>query len=133
MLFKLLYYSGKREHYQSIFVYCCLFLYASTLLKPVLPSIVDLMDHGFCYSEHMAKVHKHLGADHVHKEYLSILNNDKGDNNKYILEEAFGDTHLIVNSLVILGITPCSYSPFKCHIVALSRGYCLYDYPPPRM
>lgn len=51
-------------------------IYATILIRPVMPTLADLVSHVLNYKEHNATVHKHDGKLHVHNEYIATANKD---------------------------------------------------------
>jgi len=51
-------------------LYILLFSYGTVIIKPVMPSLSDLVAHIFWYSHHMATIHYEHGKYHVHYDYL---------------------------------------------------------------
>ena len=60
--------------------YLLLCIYATIMIKPVMPTIADSFAHILNYSEHIATVHYEDGKYHVHHEYIEAAKkNSHGD------------------------------------------------------
>jgi hypothetical protein len=55
------------------------FLYTASVVKPVLPMVVDLLAHTFQELEHTSTVHAHNGEQHVHLEMQQLATPDSED------------------------------------------------------
>ena len=110
--------------------------YASLLLKPVMPILVDNMAHALWAKQHYQVMHKHGGKNHVHKEMQKIAKEDAGGSSE-AKHKVQSDTtpHLAAtspaysagkqahHSLLIYAEYACSYPVTES----------LPDYPPPRV
>ena len=63
--------------------YLLLCIYATVMIKPVLPTITDSFAHILNYSEHIATVHYHNGNQHVHLEYIEAAKKDSQQDTPY--------------------------------------------------
>src|SRR3954447_18825807 len=63
-----------------ILPYLLLCIYATTMIKPVMPTVSDIFAHIFNYSDHMLTVHHHHGKSHVHLEYIEAAKKDSHTN-----------------------------------------------------
>jgi hypothetical protein len=63
-----------------ILPYLLLCIYATTMIKPVMPTVSDIFAHIFNYSDHMLTVHRHNGKSHVHFEYIEAAKKDSHTN-----------------------------------------------------
>ena len=101
--------------------YLLLFIYATIIIKPVMPTLADGFAHLLNYSEHFATVHYEDGKYHVHHEYIesakdithddSASNNitKKADNsNEYIMLHVFSNSFIPAFSQAPLSLLyPC--------------------------
>src|SRR4051794_23718468 len=60
--------------------YLLLCIYATIMIKPVMPTVSDIFAHIFNYSDHMLTVHHHHGISHVHFEYIEAAKKDSHTN-----------------------------------------------------
>ena len=113
-------------------LYFVLFIYTTTMLKPVFPYLKDTIAHIFWYSEHMATVHFENGKFHIHKEVLEEAKktaNEKSD----IQKKALSQDDYILSTIGIELVNKFHkekgfcYSAPKEILLPLS---C--EYPPPR-
>ena len=56
--------------------YLLLCIYATIMIKPVMPTVSDIFAHIFNYQDHMLTVHHHHGKSHVHFEYIEAAKKD---------------------------------------------------------
>ena len=61
---------------KKILSYLVLCVYASIMIKPVMPTITDVFAHVLNYKEHIATVHQHNGKFHVHNDYIEAAKRD---------------------------------------------------------
>ncbi|MBC7886924.1 MAG: hypothetical protein H7Z13_03485 [Ferruginibacter sp.] len=75
---------------KKILSYLLIFIYATIMIKPVMPSIADGFAHLLNYREHKATVHVENGKYHVHYEYIEAAKNNSKENAPYnnILKKA---------------------------------------------
>ena len=59
-----------------ILSYLLLCVYATIMIKSVMPTVSDIFAHIFNYSDHMLTVHHHHGKSHVHLEYTEAAKKD---------------------------------------------------------
>ena len=112
--------------------YILLLLYATVMLKPMMPTIIDGMAHLFWYSHHIATVHYEHGSLHVHYDYLQAAKKESGDKSTALPKP---DT----NSTEHLGIKPIHALPparqdiiyYQYQPSNLSTPDTHRDYPPP--
>lgn len=68
---------------KNILSYLLLCIYATIMIKPVMPTVTDVFAHVLNYKEHMATVHKHNGKFHVHYDYIEAAKKTSHEDNPY--------------------------------------------------
>ena len=104
------------------------------LLKPVMPSVADLLAHTFWYSQHMATVHFENGKYHVHYQYIEeSKKNFPGKNSHAIKNETSINDHLVIINEYDFSIDTIISNQFSSTSVSILNNYSNCDYPPPKV
>ncbi|MEP7142817.1 MAG: hypothetical protein ABI707_08100 [Ferruginibacter sp.] len=94
---------------KRILSYLLLCIYATIMIKPVMPTITDMLAHLLNYSEHMATVHhSHGGKSHVHYEYIEAAKKNSHEDNPYnnIFKKGDGSSeHILFTTAIVPSIT----------------------------
>jgi len=111
-----------------------LVVYATLLVKPVVPYFVDIAQHIFNYSEHITTVHFENGKYHVHNELKEAAKkrnqqkespNLKKDSSQ---NECIG--HAAINKLIFRLRLKKTHYHTSSNLVFL---HLANDYPPPKV
>ena len=89
----------------KILSYFLLCIYATIMIKPIMPTIVDVFAHIFNYSEHMATVHFENGKYHVHYDYIEAAKNNTQEDsttNSLVKKVFLTHEHTIATTLIPL-------------------------------
>ncbi len=119
---------------KKLLPYLLICLYASSMIKPVMPYIIDGLSHILNFQGHMATVHAHYGKYHAHTEVAKTAKNDNSEKNANTLKKDASEKEYI-------GIDEGCVSRFQFEAnkykTALPMGtisiYLTNDYPPPRV
>ncbi|MEO6719411.1 MAG: hypothetical protein ABIN67_03555 [Ferruginibacter sp.] len=68
---------------KSILSYLLLCVYATILVKPVMPTLADTFAHILNYSDHITTVHHENGKYHVHYEYVEAAKKNSSEQAPY--------------------------------------------------
>ena len=101
----------------KILSYFLLCIYATIMIKPIMPTIVDVFAHVFNYSEHMATVHFENGKYHVHYDYIAAAKNrtqEDSTTNSLVKKVFLTYEHTILSTLTPLFFEENS-SSFQFH------------------
>lgn len=72
-----------------ILSYAILAVYATIMIKPIMPTLADGFAHLLNYQDHIATVHKHNGKSHTHFEYIEAARNQADKNNPLNTNDGF--------------------------------------------
>ena len=119
---------------KKLLPYLLICLYTSSMIKPVMPYIIDSLGHILNYQGHIASVHAHYGKYHAHVEIAKAAKNDNSDKNtnttkKDSLEKEYIGVDKDCVSLFQVGA--CKFAtalPKRTISIYLNN-----DYPPPRV
>ncbi len=76
--------------------YYLLLIYATVILKPIIPLAEDSLAHCFAEAYHEATVHAKYGNNHLEKEEADTNDSNDNNNNKNVLkEDSANSTHII--------------------------------------
>lgn len=114
-------------------LYILLFSYTAMLCKPVLPYVVDALEHVLFYKQHIATVHIEDGKMHVHKEAVDAgADNNDQEPSTAVKKSSVSWDHILpiglYNYLPTLIETDFDQRPY----IASYHIFSFSDYPPPR-
>lgn len=115
-------------------LYILLISYTSMLCKPLLPYVVDTVEHILLYNQHLATVHVENGEMHVHKEAVDAGADQQDDQpNTTIKKSSTSWDHLapsFANSYTpsFIKIALNQHLPISSYYT-----FSFSDYPPPRL
>ena len=114
--------------------YLLLFTYLTTLLKPVIPYIMDGFAHILYFDDHMTIVHAHNGNYHVHSEVAEETKKETGQKStENSTKKAAGFTDAIISGKTDFKrqwLNTLYYIEFTTNIESI----CLAgNYPPPKL
>jgi hypothetical protein len=119
---------------KKVFIYLLFFSYTTMLLKPVMPSVADLLAHTFWYSHHMATVHFENGKYHVHYQYMEESKKNFPEKNSHFLKnETTANDHLASNNEYDFSMHIILSNHFTSTSACLPNTGLTSDYPPPRI
>ncbi|HEY0058899.1 MAG TPA: hypothetical protein VGB56_07170 [Flavisolibacter sp.] len=108
-----------------------MFLYTASVVKPVLPLLVDVLAHTFQELEHTSTVHAHNGEQHVHLEMQSLVAEQHDDAPAPTIE--FSVTPHLVSTIEIAFLTPGrARAAWGRMIPILPVTHLRMPFPPPR-
>lgn len=114
--------------------YLFICLYSFIMIKPLLPYIIDNLDHILNFQEHMATVHAHHGDHHVHTEVAKTAKNDNNEKSTNTLKKDASEKEYIIvdkDCVLCFQIEPRKY--FTALPKFIVSSYLNNDYPPPRV
>ena len=117
---------------KKVFIYLFIFSYTVIILKPVLPTISDIVAHIFWYSEHMATVHYENGKYHVHNDYIQAAKKDYPEKNNTLKEDDLINIHLPVGQQYNFRVYILLQNKFNIFSTMLASSYASCHYPPPK-
>jgi hypothetical protein len=109
-----------------------LFSYVTVIIKPVMPSLSDLVAHVFWYSHHMATVHYEHGKYHVHYDYLEAAKKESKEKTPaHTINNRDDNEHLAVTEVYFVALF-FSEVLLRDNRKLVLVFTCLHtDYPPP--
>ena len=108
-------------------------LYATIMLKPVMPYIADGVAHILNYKGHMATVHAHNGKYHVHTEVAENTKNENSEKNTNGLKkEASENDHIVTHKAIVPNLHCKLLKYFNSLNVSVASIFVNNDFPPPR-
>ena len=116
--------------------YYLLLLYATVILKPLIPVAEDSLEHCFAEAYHIATVHAKYGNNHLEKQVADTNdNNDNSKNNKNVLrEDDAASVHVVsVISNHYLEIINAQKSYVLQPISSIQKIILSKIYPPPKL
>ena len=115
--------------------YLLLFIYLTTLLKPVIPYIMDGFAHILYFDDHMTMVHAHNGNYHVHSEVAEGTKKESGQRStENSTKKADSFTNDIISAKTDVegqwNLNTLYYTEFSINIETISLSV---NYPPPKL
>jgi hypothetical protein len=115
-------------------LYILLFSYTSMLCKPILPYVVDTLEHILLYDQHIATVHVENGKMHVHKEAVDAGADLKDDQPSTSVKKSYSSwdhlppvfTNCYIPTFIEIALN--QYLPISSYPI-----FSFSDYPPPRL
>jgi hypothetical protein len=112
--------------------YYLLLIYATVILKPLIPVAEDAIMHCFAEAYHIATVHAIEGKDHVEKEMAASGANDDSSKNQKAdkAEQTIHETAIVYT---LIPLHPCPLIPGYALLKESLSNICIdFINPPPR-
>ncbi|HZE82902.1 MAG TPA: hypothetical protein VE035_01275 [Puia sp.] len=114
-------------------LYLLMFSYSTMLIRPVMPSVLDLIAHTFWYSQHMATVHFENGKYHVHYEYMAESRKNFPEKSTAVRTDSPASDHLVSRTTYNFSISlPVIKKERTRESFSLPSCFLASDYPPPK-
>ena len=118
---------------KKLIPYLFIALYATLMLKPVMPYIADGVAHILNYKDHIATVHAHNGNYHVHREVSDNVKNENSEKNTNSLKKEVSENDHIVNYKAdVPNLQYTSLKYFALLYISVASIILNNDFPPPK-